>query len=437
MATPALPSASPGALPTFDSTIGPFQGITLYNDRIIVALVMVIDVLHSAFSMNTIYFWCVTHYADPQIIAYSPWSFTAEPILTGFMAAVALPATGADLGREQIVHIFYGHRVLTLAAEGDRSSRPLFFGITLLTLVQLSFSIAVGVKIIEFDREFARFASWIWGACVWLGAAALADLIVCVSYLYYLNRTSRAMAGPFERSSKAVIKVATVILATNGLSAITAIASHHTLVDRSPPQLATVLFGVFRDANWHAILQLTLAKFLALSLLIALNARTLLADLLGVDPGIFQSSAKRALPAAAGQTTTTRSKFSSVLLRSGPYGQAAEAAGFDGRPPKSPGPSAVFSPSAMVRDADGRAFPVKASGLGARGRDGNISDLDDLEDDLDDEKDEFGASSRGSYPVQSVAFEDHIEQSSAHSRTPFVRSESDMATPPHPYALAS
>lgn len=228
--------------------------------------------------------------------------------------------------------------------------------------------------------------------------------------------------------------------------------------DRSPPQLATVLFGVFRDANWHAILQLTLAKFLALSLLIALNARTLLADLLGVDPGIFQSSAKRALPAAAGQTTTTRSKFSSVLLRSGPYGQAAEAAGFDGRPPKSPGPSAVFSPSAMVRDADGRAFPVKASGLGARGRDGNISDLDDLEDDLDDEKDEFGASSRGSYPVQSVAFEDQIEQSSAHSRcalpnlalaaasadtsaatsrTPFVRSESDIVTPPHPYALAS
>lgn len=58
---------------------------------------------------QTIYFWCVTHYADPQIIAYSPWvshdcvdgsfelsadpsltqSFTAEPILTGFMAAVS------------------------------------------------------------------------------------------------------------------------------------------------------------------------------------------------------------------------------------------------------------------------------------------------------------------------------------------------------------
>lgn len=60
---------------------------------------------------QTVYFWCVTHYNDPAIIALSPWvslepilpevpwadpvnpqSFTAEPVLTSIMAAVSLPS---------------------------------------------------------------------------------------------------------------------------------------------------------------------------------------------------------------------------------------------------------------------------------------------------------------------------------------------------------
>lgn len=45
--------------------------------------------------------------------------------------------------------------------------------------------------------------------------------------MYYLNRTSKVMAGPFERSSQAVIKVASIVLATNGLSALCAIVSYN------------------------------------------------------------------------------------------------------------------------------------------------------------------------------------------------------------------
>ena len=113
-------------------------------------------------------------------------------------------------------------------------------------------------------REFARFNGWFWGACVWLGAASANDILICASYMYYLNRTSKVMAGPFERSSQAVIKVASIVLATNGLSALCAIVSpnftrvcdskvgsealtrdrlpsparHHSLWSLSPRQLA-------------------------------------------------------------------------------------------------------------------------------------------------------------------------------------------------------
>lgn len=232
-------------------------------------------------------------------------------------------------------------------------------------------------------REFRRFNGWFWGACVWLGAASANDILICASYMYYLNRTSKVMAGPFERSSQAVIKVASIVLATNGLSALCAIVRStpcgllqnpgDQILTRGRPsrQLATVLFGVFHRANWHIIVQLTLAKLLALSLLIALNARTLLADLLGVDPCIFEScgATKRCQglspslnpggsnPSSKGGQQTTWSRAN------GPYGHAAERGGFNMlRPPKSPGPSIVFSPDnfMVVHGANGDVYPCSA-----------------------------------------------------------------------------
>ncbi|GAA5964512.1 hypothetical protein JCM8115_003904 [Rhodotorula mucilaginosa] len=410
-----VPPPFAGNTVQFDSTIGPFvtgaflalflQGITLYNGvifwlnaqkqkepwlyRLFVAVVLVIDLLSSAFCIRTIYFWCVKNFMRPAVVAHAPWSFAVEPALTGLMAAV--------------VHIFYAHRVVVLAAD-DGSSRPLSVLITVLTLVQLSFGVAVSVKIFHFDREFARFNGWFWGACVWLGAASANDILICASYMYYLNRTSKVMAGPFERSSQAVIKVASIVLATNGLSALCAI-------------LATILFGVFHRANWHIIVQLTLAKLLALSLLIALNARTLLADLLGVDPCIFQScgATKRcqglsplpggAGPSSKGQQQTTWSRAN------GPYGHAAERGGFDMlRPPKSPGPSIVFSPDNMVvHGANGDVYPCSAS-AGNNHIAARVSSNRNLRADL-----RF-PSRRASYP-ESIEFEDEVEgDGGAHSR---------------------
>lgn len=50
-----------------------------------------------------------------------------------------------------IVHVFYAHRVVILAA-GHRCSRPLFAVITALTLVQLAFSISVSARILCADQ---------------------------------------------------------------------------------------------------------------------------------------------------------------------------------------------------------------------------------------------------------------------------------------------
>lgn len=137
-------------------------------------------------------------------------------------------------------------------------------------------------------------------------------------------------------------------------------------------QLATVLFGVFHRANWHIIVQLTLAKLLALSLLIALNARTLLADLLGVDPCIFQlcGATKRCQglsplnPSGVGAVPFSKGQQTTWSRANGPYGYAAERGALVDmlRPPKSPGPSIVFSPANMVvHGANGDVYPCSAS----------------------------------------------------------------------------
>ncbi|GAA5826257.1 hypothetical protein JCM3770_000631 [Rhodotorula araucariae] len=326
-------------LPTFDDTIGPFligTLLTLFlilffmNSRqtrepwgyiVLVAGVTVCDVLHSAFAINTIWHWMVENYANPSVLALSPWSFTAEPVMTALLALV--------------VHLFYAHRVWIVSEKSVLGS-AIAAVISVLTFIQFGFGAAVTGKIIAYDRQFVRFSEWLWGACTWLGFAACADIVICCGYLHFLGAVSKSMAGPFERSTRSIIAVGILILATNGLSAAAAV-------------IATVLFGVYRQTNYHAIAQLCLLKFLALSLLVALNARTLLSDLLGLDAGYFHSfatqpgsvkrfgrpgtadsaSAGAGPGAGAGSGTGAGAAAGAAAAVDGVYGRAAAQAGFD------------------------------------------------------------------------------------------------------------
>ncbi|CDR35776.1 RHTO0S01e06854g1_1 [Rhodotorula toruloides] len=231
-----------------------------------------------------------------------------------------------------------------------------------------------------------------------------------IAYFHYINQVSNSMAGPFERSSKTVIKVALIILMTNGLSASAAV-------------IATVLFGSFRHANWHAIAQLCLAKLLALSLLIALNARTLLADMLGVDAGTFYSIGAR-------PTKKAPIMYNGVYVGSGSqpdgiYGRAAGAS-FDalGKTLRSPGPNSSFNHGGIVEGEGGVVYPISVLRQGAS---------------LENGKDGDGTVSRASSFAEKepISFDDELEHGSR-SRQPFARATSDQTLPAptidHPYS---
>uniref|UniRef100_A0A0K3CKZ9 Uncharacterized protein n=1 Tax=Rhodotorula toruloides TaxID=5286 RepID=A0A0K3CKZ9_RHOTO len=380
-----MSTATPTALPTFDSTLGPFvigtmlafflQGFTLFESIVFflncrksrepwwcefsqVVIVLLIDLLHSAFAFNTIWLWAIENYGNPSILALSPWSFTAEPVLTGVQAL--------------IVHIFYALRIYGVS-DAKPGGRIIAVVVTALSMFQFGFASAVTSKIVEYDREFVRFAGWLWGACT-------------------------------------VIKVALIILMTNGLSASAAV-------------IATVLFGSFRHANWHAIAQLCLAKLLALSLLIALNARTLLADMLGVDAGTFYSIGAR-------PTKKAPIMYNGVYVGSGSqpdgiYGRAAGAS-FDalGKTLRSPGPNSSFNHGGIVEGEGGVVYPISVLRQGAS---------------LENGKDGDGTLSRASSFAEKepISFDDELEHGSR-SRQPFARATSDQTLPAptidHPYS---
>ncbi|GAA5829843.1 hypothetical protein JCM5353_003430 [Sporobolomyces roseus] len=363
---------------------------------VIVAIIQFMDCVHTGACVNTIYQWTVRDYGDPTSLAVSPFSFMIEPV----MAAVA--AT--------IVHLFYAHRIL-LISDGHIIGKLSATFISICTFVQLSFGAAVTSKIVTYNYQFERFIAWLWGACVWLGTLAAVDLVICVTYTYYLNKVAKELSGPFVHSTQMVMKVALVVLATNGASALVAV-------------VATVLFGSLSSANWHAIPQLCLQKMVTLSLLVCLNARSLLSDMIGADPSFFHSHMKR------------------------------QPLNFLGNPLPGVHNPALSGIGGGKGVGGGRSF-IDLGGAGGRGTEGrNVFDVkiersteyhvNRTEETLDEKStipgysSTSGASSGGSSIKDRKVFEEEIQSSTPETvmnRQPFARSESDGGIA-HPYTAS-
>ncbi|GJN93062.1 hypothetical protein Rhopal_006107-T1 [Rhodotorula paludigena] len=357
---------------------------------VMVIAMTLLDLLHSGFAINTCYHWMVTNFGNPSVIAISPW---------------------------------YAHRIW-MVSEKSTSGTAIAALVMVLSLIQFGFAAAVSGKIVEYDFEFLRFIDWLWGACVWLGIASIIDLVICAGYFHYLTVVSSTMAGPFERSTKSVVKVASIILATNGLSAAGAI-------------VATLLFGIMSRTNWHAIPQLCLLKLLTLSLLIALNARTMLADLLGVDAGYFQSFATKHLGGVHHLSGGQHLAGGSAGVADGIYGRSAAQAGFDAfglqssKSLRSPTVASAKHQQIHGVDVEGN----NKSDLAVRGPGGVVYPVTMPKNGSTPSSDEDDA---GSLKGGQFTLEDEVEHGTApYARQPFARAPSDQhvtTVPTHPYA---
>ncbi|GAA6015962.1 hypothetical protein JCM10207_006821 [Rhodosporidiobolus poonsookiae] len=259
-----MSAPAPPALPAMDSSIGAFMvgtilsvflaGLTslqAYNyfvnfgksdKKFLVGLVtflLICDVFHTAISCYTVYLWTVTHYADPSVLIKSPWSFTWDPFLCGIVAIA--------------VQLFYAWRVFVV------SRRKWLLPVLIAVLAVLSCAFAVGStwKIYLLNSEFARFGEFRYGVAIWLLSAALADVLITASLVWYLRKAS---SGDYQRSSSIVQRIIRNTVETNGLTCLFAIVD-------------AILFIAIPSASWHVIPNLSLVKLYFNGALVSLNSR--------------------------------------------------------------------------------------------------------------------------------------------------------------------
>ncbi|GAA5912663.1 hypothetical protein JCM6882_004706 [Rhodosporidiobolus microsporus] len=260
----SAPPPAPPAFPPMDSSIGAFvvgtilsvflagvtcvQALEYYEQfwrkdrRWIVATVsflLGVDLFHTAITCYTIYLWTVTNYGNLLKLVHSPWSFTWDPFLTGLVALV--------------VQLFYAYRVFVV------SQRKWFLpaAIGVLSFLQFAFATGSTWKIYLLDSEFARFGEFRYGVAIWLLSAAVADILITGSLIYYLRKAS---GGDHQRSSSIVRRICTVSIETNGLTCLFAIAD-------------AILFVAMPADSWHVIPNLSLVKLYYNGLLASLNCR--------------------------------------------------------------------------------------------------------------------------------------------------------------------
>ncbi|GAA5856652.1 hypothetical protein JCM9279_004859 [Rhodotorula babjevae] len=257
-----MAEAVPPAFPPLDNSIGAFgtilsvflAGVTSVQaysyfvwfgrtDRKllvgIVSFLLVIDLFHSAISCYTIYATTVTHYGDLAFLVKCIWSFTWDPFLTGLVAF--------------IVQIFYAWRVFVVSRK--QWLIPTVIGV--LSLLSFAFAIGSTWMIYRLNSEFARFHEFRYGVAIWLLAAAVADILITGSLIFYLRRASKGSGG---HSSPIIERVIRVTLETNSITAIFAIVD-------------AVLFVALPQDSWHVLPNLSLVKLYFNGLLVSLNSR--------------------------------------------------------------------------------------------------------------------------------------------------------------------
>ncbi|GAA5930028.1 DUF6534 domain-containing protein [Sporobolomyces koalae] len=248
------------------TSVQAYTYFTLFpNDRRLywwlVVFMCVLDWSHSMISLYTVYDWTVTHYGDVAHLATSPWSFAVDPAMTGIAACVC--------------QFFYAYRVYVVGKR--RMLVPII--ICTLALVSLGFSVGATAQIFIL-QYFSRFQEYTYGVAAWLSLAALADVIITVSLVYYLNKSKTGLL----QTNSILNRLIELCISTNSLTAAVAV-------------IDAVLFSTL-TTSWHVAVNLTLIRLYFNSLLVSLNARADLERYL-TGGGRFQHERSRPLPPSA------------------------------------------------------------------------------------------------------------------------------------------
>ncbi|KAG1879078.1 hypothetical protein F4604DRAFT_551948 [Suillus subluteus] len=212
-------------------------GITFY--KLVVILLWILDALHLALIVYSIYFYLVINYANIGALIEFIWSCKLQLVVTVFTIFVE--------------HLIYAYRICTVS-KGRSKVLPVIVGVVVvLTSGPAIAAIWYMYKEVHVIPDLVKIE---WAICVYLGTIACVDVIIALS-LCYILATSRT---GFSRMDLFITKLMIYIINTGCLTSMCSM----TII---------ITFAVMPKNYAFKVVEFILLKLYVNSYIALLNAR--------------------------------------------------------------------------------------------------------------------------------------------------------------------
>ncbi|KIM82146.1 hypothetical protein PILCRDRAFT_820524 [Piloderma croceum F 1598] len=159
-------------------TVQSFLYIKLYpsdatRTKLMVAVVWLLDTLHTCFVMSSIWNYLIPHFGDVPRVDFIPWTVAMSIAVTAILTI--------------IVHCFLARRIYRLTKNDWRITSPILI-LAILRLGSACVTTAEMIRLKSFT-EFARQFRWVFTLGLALSSAVDVLITVCLCYYLRSNRT--------------------------------------------------------------------------------------------------------------------------------------------------------------------------------------------------------------------------------------------------------
>lgn len=179
-------------------------------DRMFVLVLWIVDTFQLVCICHMEYYYVITNYANPTALQFNNWSLNTE---VGLTAVITFMVQGFFAQRAWFFTKRVGSRFTT-----TRRTQILGVVIGFVSLTQLAFGLSSFAMTWVLGR-FSRFIEYRWLVGVWLGSAALGDILV----VYMLSTALMTQRTGFGRTDALINKLLRYTVNTGLLTSIIAV----------------------------------------------------------------------------------------------------------------------------------------------------------------------------------------------------------------------
>ncbi|KAJ7616567.1 hypothetical protein FB45DRAFT_1034889 [Roridomyces roridus] len=207
----------------------------------ILILVWILDLLHSAFIVTSLYIYFIQYFGDKEKIATISWSIALTVVVTAIQTL--------------IVHWYFAHKIYQSSGKNWWITAPVGL-LAFLRLSAAAFSTTEMILVKRFSVFTRHYPGWVFTTGLTLSAAV--DIIITVWLCYFLQKMRRRTASTIMAH---VVNLLTLYTLENGF--ITCVTTTASLICWLTMPTNLVFLG----------LHFVIGKLYANSLLISLNTR--------------------------------------------------------------------------------------------------------------------------------------------------------------------